>query len=148
MKRCLTAVATVLLVAVTACGESEDNSFREDYNQAVKPLSELNSDIGNSISTPGDDKKNAEVAQQFEALAAKTEQTRANLSELDAPEDAKEELDKLLAALQGSIDDFKAVAQAAKDSDPAAAKQAAEDLQESGAAIGEAETALQNAVDG
>ena len=151
MNRTLTAALTALLLVfsltVAACGESEENSFKEDYNQAVKPLSELNSDIGNSIGGAGD-KSNEAISQEFDKLAAKAEETRANLSELDPPEDAKDEFDKLLAALEDGTDDLKAVAEAAKDGDPAAAAQASQDLVKSGTEIQNAETALQKAVDG
>ena len=151
MLRTLSAAVAALMIlasfALVACGESEDNQFKEDYNEAVKPLSELNSDIGNSIGTAAG-KSNNELANEFNKLADKAQQTRDNLSELDPPEDAKEEFDKLLSSLQDGTDDLKAVAQAAKDGDPQAAAEASQDLVQSGTEIQKAETALQQAVDG
>ena len=143
----LAALMIVASFALVACGESEDNQFKEDYNEAVKPLSELNSDIGNSIGTAAG-KSNNELANEFNKLADKAQQTRDNLSELDPPDDAKEEFDKLLSSLQDGTDDLKAVAQAAKDGDPQAAAKASQDLVQSGTEIQKAETALQQAVDG
>jgi len=147
LRAALAALMIVASFALLACGESEDNQFKEDYNEAVKPLSELNSDIGNSIGTAAG-KSNSELANEFNKLADKAQQTRDNLSELDPPDDAKEEFDKLLSSLQDGTDDLKAVAQAAKDGDPQAAAKASQDLVQSGTEIQKAETALQQAVDG
>ena len=147
LRAALAALMIVASFALVACGESEDNQFKEDYNQAVKPLSELNSDIGNSIGTAAG-KSNNELANEFNKLADKAQQTRDNLSELDPPEDAKEEFDKLLSSLQDGTDDLKAVATAAREGDPQAAAKASQDLVQSGTEIQKAETALQQAVDG
>jgi hypothetical protein len=132
---------------VIACGEDENNDFKEDYNAAVKPLSELNADIGSSI-TGAAGKSNDAIAKEFQRLATKAQQTRDNLAELEPPEDAKGSFDELLSSLQQGTDDLRAVATAAKKGDPAAARQASEDLIASGQEIQKAETALQNAVDG
>ena len=147
LRAALAALMIVASFALVACGESEDNQFKEDYNEAVKPLSELNSDIGNSIGTAAG-KSNNELANEFNKLADKAQQTRDNLSELDPPDDAKEEFDKLLSSLQDGTDDLKAVATAAREGDPQAAAKASQDLVQSGTEIQKAETALQQAVDG
>jgi hypothetical protein len=134
-------------LSIAACGESETNEFKEDYNAAVKPLSELNSDIGSSIGgAPG--KSNDAIANEFEQLADKAQQTRDNLAELEPPDDAKEAFDELLASLQEGTGDLRAVAQAAKDADPKAAREASEDLIATGREIQQAETELQRAVGG
>ncbi len=147
LRAALAALMIVASFALVACGGGEDNQFKEDYNEAVKPLSELNSDIGNSIGTAAG-KSNNELANEFNKLADKAQQTRDNLSELDPPDDAKEEFDKLLSSLQDGTDDLKAVATAAREGDPQAAAKASQDLVQSGTEIQKAETALQQAVDG
>ena len=141
---CLICVASI---TVAACGEDEDNAFKEDYNTAVKPLSELNEDIGSSLSGAAGESNDA-IAKQFEGLADKAQQARNNLADLEPPEDAKESFDELLSSLQDGTDDLRAVASAAKDGDPQAARQAAQDLVSSGEEIQKAETELQKAVDG
>ena len=73
---------------------------------------------------------------------------RDNLAELEPPEDAKDSFDELLSSLQDGTDDLRAIATAAREGDPAAARQATQDLQASGQEIQKAETALQEAVDG
>jgi hypothetical protein len=141
---CLICLAAI---AVAACGEDEDNAFKEDYNTAVKPLSELNADIGESLGGAAGQSNDA-IATKFQELADKAQQARDNLAELDPPEDAKDSFDELLSSLQKGADDLRAVSEAAKDGDPQAARQAAQDLVSSGQDIQKAETALQNAVDG
>jgi hypothetical protein len=143
----LVALILVPALAVAACGGSEDNDFREGYNTAVKPLSELNSGIGSSING-AEGQSNAAIEKEFQKLADKAQQTRANLSELDPPDDAKQEFDALLAALDDGTADLNAVAKAAGSNDPAKAAEAAQDLVKSGTKIQEAETKLQQAVDG
>jgi hypothetical protein len=140
-------LACAVSLPVAACGESEETEFKEDYNAAVKPLSELNSDIGSSIDGAAG-RSNDAIAKEFDQLADKAQETRDNLAALEPPEGAEESFDKLLAALGQGTDDLRAVAQAAKDGDPAAARQASEALVSSGKAIQKAETELQEAVDG
>jgi methyl-accepting chemotaxis protein len=141
------ALACALALSLTACGESEDNEFKEDYNAAVKPLSELNSDIGDSIGGAAG-KSNDAIAKEFDKLADKAQETRTNLADLEPPEDAKESFDKLLDSLKAGTDNLRAVAQAAKDADPAAAREASQDLVASGQQIQQAESELKKDVDG
>jgi len=140
-------LACALALAVSACGESEETEFKEDYNAAVKPLSELNTDIGSSIGGASG-RSNDAIAREFEQLADKAQQTRDNLAELEPPEDAQESFDELLSSLKKGTEDLRAVAQAAKDGDPAAAREASAALVSSGRAIQKAETELQDAVEG
>jgi hypothetical protein len=151
MSRTRPAAISMVLVAVAlplaACGGSDENNFKEDYNAAVKPLTELNEGVTGSLGDASG-KSNDAIAKEFDNLASKTQQTRENLADLDPPEDAKEELDRLLSALQAGTDDLKAVAEAAKSGDPAAASAAAQDLVKTGTQIQKAETDLQQAVDG
>ena len=135
------------IAALAACGEDDTNAFKEDYNTAVKPLSELNADIGESLGGAGGQSNDA-IATEFQQLADKAQQARDNLAELDPPGDAKESFDNLLSSLQKGTDNLRAVAVAAKDGDPQAARQAANDLVASGQEIQKAETELQQDVDG
>ncbi len=144
----ITVIALAVSLPLAACGGGgDDDSFKEDYNTAVKPLTELNSDIGESLGGAGE-QSNEAIAKEFDNLASKAQQTRDNLADLEPPEDAKDEFDNLVSALQDGTDDLKAVAEAAKSGNPTAAQRAAQDLVESGTEIQKAETALQNAVDG
>ena len=147
--RLATVAALALLAVVPAVGCGSDNSdqFREDYNAAVDKLSKINTDIGSAAGDAGE-QSNAKIANEFNQIADTAEQTRSDLAGLDPPEDAKQEFDKLLAALEKGVDDLRSVAKAAKSNNPQRANQAVEDLAQSGKEITAAETALKQAVDG
>ena len=127
-------VAPLVLLVVAGCGGGDD-SFSEDYNRAVKPLSELQTDVGSS-------------AGEFDRLADRTRQTRENLADLDPPEDARDEMDTLLDGLEGVTRDLSAVADAVRAKDPTEQADAAKQLVKSSAEVQQAETALQQAVEG
>ena len=127
-------VAVLVLLVVAGCGGGNE-SFTEDYNDAVKPLSELGANVGSS-------------AGEFDRLAAKTKKTRDNLADLDPPDDAQDEMDKLLAGLEGVTRDLSAVADAVRAKDPAEQADAAKQLVRSSAEVQRAESALQQAVEG
>jgi len=136
-----------LAVPAAGCGGDDDtDQFREDYNAAVDRLSKVNTDIGQATGASG--QSNSVIAKQFQRIADTAEETRNKLAKLDPPEDAKEEFDSLLSALDKGIDDLEAVSKAAKKSDPAAAAQAVQSLSKSGQEITAAENALKQAVDG
>ena len=126
-------VALLVLLVLAGCGGGND-SFTEDYNDAVKPLSELGANVGSS-------------AGEFDRLAAKTKKTRDNLADLDPPDDAQDEMDKLLSGLEGVTRDLSAVADAVRAKDPAEQADAAKQLVQSSAEVQQAEAALQQAVE-
>jgi hypothetical protein len=147
--RIAAAVASTLALAVplAACGGDDADDFREDYNAAVERLTNINTEIGQAAGSAAG-KSNAAVSKEFEKIADTAEKTRSDLSELDPPDDAQDELDKLLSALEGGIEDLRAVAEGVRANDTAATQTAVQALQKSGQAITEAEDALQKAVDG
>jgi hypothetical protein len=127
-------VALLVLLVVAGCGGSSD-SFTDDYNEAVKPLSELKTNGGSS-------------AREFDRLADRTRKTHDNLADLDPPEDAQDEMDKLLSGLEGVTRDLSAVADAVRAKDPTQQAQAAKQLVKSTSEVQRAESALQQAVEG
>jgi len=84
----LTSSALVLvLLALAGCGGS-DSGFTDDYNQAVKPLSELEQGMGTK-------------PREFDRLADRTEQTRRNLAKLDPPDDGPPKRVQRMAFISG-----------------------------------------------
>lgn len=131
----LTSSALVLvLLALAGCGGS-DSGFTEDYNQAVKPLTQLEQGMGTK-------------PREYERLAQRTRATRAKLAQLDPPDDAKDEFRALLTELDKVTRDLSDFAAAARDNDVAAQRQAAQALVKSGTGVQQAETKLKQAVDG
>ena len=112
MMKLTSPVMLLVLLAVAGCGGGSDDSFTEDYNEAVKPLSGLNAQMGTD-------------AAQFAKLAKRTGETRDDLADLDPPEDAKDEMDKLLSGLDRVTQDLSAVAAAVRSKDPVEQRDAA-----------------------
>jgi hypothetical protein len=133
MKLTSSAVLLVLL-ALAGCGGS-DSSFAEDYNKAVAPLSKLGQGMGTDAS-------------EFNRLARRTERTHDNLAKLDAPDDAKDEFDLLLARLDQVTDDLRAVARSTRSKDVVRQRRAAKRLVRSSTEVQKAEAALRAAVEG
>jgi hypothetical protein len=141
------ALAALLTLTAAACGGDDSDQFREDYNAAVDRLSKINTDIG-AAAGGATDQSNKAIAKEFNQIADTAEQTRSRLSDLDPPEDAKDEFDKLLSALGTGVEDLRSVAKAARANSPQEANQAVKKLAQTGQKITEAENALKSAVDG
>jgi hypothetical protein len=131
MRRTSAALLPVLLLA-GGCQESGE-SFAEAYNQAAQPLTELRAEVGTKPA-------------EFRRLARRTELTRSNLARLDPPDDARDELDRLLRGLREATRDLRAVAIAARSANVAEQRQAARRLVRSSTEVQRAEAALQRAV--
>jgi hypothetical protein len=133
--RLTSAGVLLVLLAAVGCGGGSGDSFAEDYNKAVRPLSQLKTDVGTS-------------AAEFDRLADRTRQTRENLAGLDPPDDAQDEMDTLLDGLSGVMRDLKSVADAVRSKGPVKQRRAAKRLVDSSAEVQRAEAALQAAVEG
>jgi hypothetical protein len=140
-------LALALIFGAAACGDDSGDEFKDQYNQAVRPLSTLGDDIGDSLSGAGG-QSNQELGAQFEKLADRANQTRKNLAELDPPEDATDQFGELLASLKQAVGDLRAVGASAREGDPAEAEQATQELVESGQRVQEAEADFKDAVEG
>jgi uncharacterized membrane protein YccC len=143
-------VTLVLLAALgaLACGGDDGTAdrFREGYNQAVQRLNEVNSSIQESgaelAARPGD-----EIAREFDRIAETADRTRDDLAELEPPDEAREEFEELLAAIQAGVTDIRAAADAARSGNQDRFTEAAEQLSQSGQEIGVAEQELKDAVE-
>ena len=142
------ALALALALGAAGCGGGDDDAdqFREDYNAAVERLNEVDSSIqgsGENLAQSGE-----QLAQEFNRIADTAEKTRQDLEDLDPPEDAKQEFDRLLSAVDQGVEDLRATANAAREENQQAFLEAAQRLSKTGAQITEAESALKSAVDG
>jgi hypothetical protein len=128
------AAALLVLLAVVGC-EGDENTFSQDYNRAVRPLSRLGEHVGTKPSS-------------FDALARRTHETRRNLAQLDPPDGTQDEMKALLARLDAVTADLRGVAKAARGHDVVVQRRAARHLVRSSNAVEQAETRLKNAVEG
>lgn len=142
------ALALALALPAGGCGGEDDgaNEFREGYNAAVERLSEVNTGVQDSGRNLAG-KSGAEISREFGRIADIAAQTRERLDGLDPPEDADDEFERLLAALDQGVRDIRSAAEAARREDRERFAEAAEALAESGQEINRAESALKDAVD-
>ena len=140
-------LALVLSFGAVACGQDSSDEFKDQYNEAVRPLSQLGDDVVASLSGAGE-RSDRELARQLDRYADNAERVRRNLSELDPPEDTTDQFNDLLAALKQSVADLRQVGASAKEGDPAEAERATQDLVASGQRLQRAESAFRNAVEG
>jgi hypothetical protein len=139
--------ALALFFGAVGCGGDDSNDeFKDQYNEAVQPLSSLGDDVVASLTAEG--LSDRARANQLEKLADGAEQTRRNLSELEPPDDAADKFDELLAALKQSVADLRAVGESAREGDPVEADEATRALVETGKRLREAETEFQEAIEG
>jgi uncharacterized membrane protein YccC len=134
-------------VAVGCGGEDETaGEFRDGYNAAIQRLNDVNSSIQESgeelASQPG-----PQIAGEFDRIAETAAQTRADLSELEPPERARDEFEALLEAIAEGAEDLRAVASAARKGHQQQYEDATEALAASAEEISEAETELKDAVE-
>jgi hypothetical protein len=132
--RLTSSAAVLVLLWAPGCG-GEDGSFTEDYNRAVTPISTLAKDMKGRPA-------------ELERLAERTRRARANLAAVDAPEGARDELERVRAELGAVTRALTAVAGAARARDPVRHRRALRRLEASNARVGRAERALQRAVAG
>jgi hypothetical protein len=145
----LAALALALALGAAGCGGGDDDAdrFREDYNAAVDRLNDVNTNIqesGQSIASQSGE----EIAQDFDRIADTAEKTRQDLEDLDPPEDAQEEFDRLLSSVEAGVRALRATAEAAREENQQRFLEAAQRLSQTGEKITDAESALKKAVDG
>ena len=150
MLRTLVAIVAGLALAAggLACGNEEPNDeFKQRYNEAVRPLTELGDDVVASLGG-AEGQSDREIAGQFDELSDRFARTRQNLARLTPPEDARDEFDELLGSLRQAVGDLRAVAAAAREGDPAEAEEATDALVETGQEVRRAEDDFRDAVEG
>jgi hypothetical protein len=129
--------ALAIALAAAGCGNSEENNFIEDYNAATQPLTELATGISGS---PDE--------QSLDKMATGLDDVKTKLSGLDAPDDAQDELDALVAAIDANTAEVRKMAKAVKSQDVEALTAAAQSFSTEGQKLVQAEEALRQAVEG
>ena len=147
MARFAAALAAIALaLAAAGCGGDDDDGtsdFRVDYNHALTRLTRVSGEIG--AHQPRNESNRA-VAAELERFARTWNRARIQLAKLAPPEDARDEFDKLLAALRRGVADLREGARAARSDDPERFARAQKSLAASGQEIAAAERQLNAAL--
>jgi cell fate (sporulation/competence/biofilm development) regulator YlbF (YheA/YmcA/DUF963 family) len=136
MKRILIVFAAAAALIGAGCGESQQ--FTEDFNEAQKPLEQLLADVSSSAGSPDSAK--------MDKLADGLDDTADKIAALDAPDDAKDELDSFVKEVKASADSMRDVGKAVEGGKPQEMTAALGDLQQNMTKFSSAQTALQTAI--
>lgn len=140
----LVAVAIAML-GVAACGGGDGESFEDDFPAMSDRIVALGEDVGNTIET-ADSASDRELAEEFDDFAQRLGNLRQELEDLEPPEELTEEREDLVSAMGGVRTSLEEIADAAKDRDPEAAREATLELVERSNDLRDAREALAQAV--
>jgi hypothetical protein len=129
--------AVAIALAAAGCGGSDENDFIESYNAATAPLTELTT----SISAAPDE-------QSLDKMADGLDEVKGKLAALEAPDDAQDELDALVASIDANTAEVRKMAKAVKSQDVEQLTAAAESFSAQGQKLVQAEENLRKAVEG
>jgi hypothetical protein len=142
LRRVLLVALSGAALAVTACGTKA--SFIDGYNQATRPLARMNADVAGATKT-GDV---ASLQRRLKDQATAWDAAGDNVSRLHAPEQAQDEVDRLVAALHTTARDARASGAAAQNGHRRLAFRLLNRFVASAAETASAEQALKTAVEG
>jgi hypothetical protein len=144
MSRWLTSLALVAALAVAACGEDKEETYKEDFPAVNDKIVALGTDVAKTIrgaSTQSDE----QIEKEFGEYAQRMGDLQQEADELEPPDDLKSDQDDLTGAMgdiQGSLENIE---KAAGDGDANAARQATLQLVRSSAQLREARRKLAKA---
>ena len=132
------AAVLLLCVALTACEESADEKYKEEFPPIDRGLVALAHDVGEGLRSADD----ATLAQRFAGYARRLARLRDGLEELEPPGGVESDHQRLLAAIGAVRVELAGVAEAARAGDAGAAGTAATRLVREGARLDQARARL------
>lgn len=135
-------VAALALPGVAACGgDGGSEAFEDDFPALSQRIVTLGEEVGNAIEAAGET-TDEELANEFDGFARDLGDLRQELEDLEPPEDVADERDDLVEAMGEVRVSLEEIADAAEESDPAAAREATLELVDRSAELREARQAL------
>jgi hypothetical protein len=139
--------ALLIALALSACEESADDEYRDEFPGINRELSALGDEVSQGLRDAGGSDDRA-LAADFGGYARRLGELRERLEELEAPDRLAGHPDALLAAMGSVRRALADVEGAAERSDPATAREAAIRLVRDGERLDEARAELARAVRG
>jgi hypothetical protein len=116
--------ALLIVLALTACGKSPEDKYREEFPKIDRQLVALAADVGEGLRSAGGSDDSA-LARRFGRYAGRLADLRRRLGDLEVPDRLSKDHDALLAAMAATRRALADVAGAAERGDAAAAREAA-----------------------
>ena len=98
MPRAVAVLFAVVAVAVCACGDGEDDEFRDSFAPVHQRLDSLGGDVADAL-LEADAKSRAALEAEFTGFARELAALRADVRRLDAPQGMRADVDKLDLAM-------------------------------------------------
>ena len=134
----ITITVATLALAVAGCGaDAEQESFKQDFNEAQAPLEKLLTDSAGA----SDPASMGKIADGLDEAATK-------MAALEPPEEAQDELDTFVKEVNASADTMREAQKAMEDKDLEKMTSILTDLQARMTAVGEAQQKLATVVNG
>jgi uncharacterized protein YicC (UPF0701 family) len=135
-----------LALAVAACGESDQEKFRDAYEPVDEKLSDLGEKVQDALQA-AENKSDEELARQFDGFADDMGEIKGGVVDLDPPSDVEEEVEDLEAAVEDVESSLRDIATAGERSDPRAARTATIELIQQGERLDQAQQKLVSGLD-
>ena len=117
-------VAALASVAIAGCGgETTEDAYKDAFPPINRKLVALGNQVGNSIENAGKS-TNQKLADDFGGYASELGELKQQLDDLDPPDDLSSDQDALVSAMDAVQGDLSGISTAAKQGDPAAARDA------------------------
>ena len=117
-------LAIAALPALTACGESKEETFGKDFRGVNKRIVALGSEVGKAVNGASK-KSDSQLADEFGKLSQRTGELAQDVDELDPPDKLKATTGQLGESLGDAKDALGDIQQAAAKHDATAARRAA-----------------------
>ena len=143
--RLATLLALSCLALVACGGDSDDDGYKEEFQPLSRQIVALGEEVGVGIQSAGESTDEA-LADEFDEFAQTLGDIEQKLGDLEPPDDLVEAQDELVSAIGDVQDSLEAIAEAARESDAPAARQATMDLIESSEALRDARRTLADEV--
>jgi hypothetical protein len=137
--------ALLIALALTACGESAEDKYREEFPKIDRQLAALAVDVGEGLREAGGS-DDSELAAEFNTYARRLAQLRRRLDDLEVPDGLTKNHEALRSAIVATLGALTDVAAAAGRGDVAAAREGATRLVREGARLDTARDDLAAAV--
>lgn len=133
----------VILAALAGCGGG-DEEFEEQYGRLNNSLLRIGRDVDKGLRSAGD-KTNKQLSEQFAGFALRLQAVNTGLRRLDPPDELEGESATLIARIDDTIKDLKAISGATGEGDRQGTAVAVLDFETSSRALNRAQNKLAKA---
>ena len=137
-------VPLVVLAALAGCGGNDEKTFDEQYARLNTRLLDVGRDVDRGLRSAAG-KSNKELSEQFAAFALRLDALNTGLRRLDPPDELEGRAATLIARIDDTVKDLKALSGAAGEGDRAGTAQAVVDFATSSRELNRAQNALARA---